>query len=307
MMRASWQYILMAFGISLILWFMVAGQSQVETLVDVRVEFWGMPRDMVIREGMVQRVSVRLSGTRSALRNVNPMDMVYPLDLSDLRQGDNIITLLPGRVVGSRGTNVTEISPARLTLRVDTVESKNVPLNITVSGAAPSWLIVESTDISPQFITVSGPSTLLEEILEIKLDVPFPQDARPGPFAVTPLITLPDEISSVTSRARVSWQLSARMREVTVQREVELRTAPNAPQYAPQDAKIENPQVSLRLNIPAYRESSRVQELLAGVVAYVQLPPDIVGRSQVPVRLELPEYVTLIGASPANVTVLVGE
>lgn len=303
-MRANWQYMLIALGISLILWFMVSGQSQVETMLDVRVEFWGMPRDMVIRDGMVQRVSVRVSGTRGTLRTINPSDLVYPLDLSGMEAGSNIIPLSPGRVFGTRGAQVTEISPSRLTLTIDTLERTNLPLDARLEGTAPSWLTVDSVEFSPASIPVNGPASILETMQQVSMGVAIPQNLRPGENRLTVPLALPDEVSSTVAQIQAKLSVSARMREVTVQRDVHVRTAQDATVQT--DSGQTSGHVSLRLNIPAYRDSEQVREYLQQVVAYVEVPTGASGPLPLAVQLELPEYCEFISAVPSTVTVQTG-
>ena len=45
------------------LWYLVVGRDHVETQVELRVEYRGLPEGLIIREGMVNHISVRLRGS----------------------------------------------------------------------------------------------------------------------------------------------------------------------------------------------------------------------------------------------------
>ncbi len=299
-MRIYWQYLLLALAISFLLWFMVAGQSQVETLVDVRVEFWGQPSGLVIREGMVQKISARLRGTRGTLRVLNSGDLVYPLDLSDIKEGENVVSLEPARVIGARGAQVTEISPARLTLIADTLKTKILPLHVTVEEKLPNWLTLESVSVSPSSIQVSGPATLLNSLTELDIKVHIPADPKPGGLNLNPGISLPNELTASVTRASVHLELALKTKEVTIQRELALRGPSGAPAV---NATLERKEVSLRLKIPV---TAQERALLALVSAFVQVPAGApAGRVPAAVRLDLPEYVQPISVTPDTVYVII--
>ena len=63
-MRSNWLYALMAFLMSVTLWYMVTGRERVETLVEVKLEFKGIPSGLVVREGLTNKISVRIRGPR---------------------------------------------------------------------------------------------------------------------------------------------------------------------------------------------------------------------------------------------------
>ena len=44
------------------LWYVVTGSAQVEADVAVRVEYRGLPSGLMVEEGMINRVNVRLRG-----------------------------------------------------------------------------------------------------------------------------------------------------------------------------------------------------------------------------------------------------
>ena len=69
------------------LWYLVVGRDHVETQVELRVEYRGLPEGLIIREGMVNHISVRLRGSAELLRNLHSRDLVYTVDLSGVQRG----------------------------------------------------------------------------------------------------------------------------------------------------------------------------------------------------------------------------
>ena len=75
------------------LWYVVVARNHVETQLDIRVEYRGLPDGLVMREGLVNHITVRLRGSAELLRNLHSRDLVYTADLSDIQRGANALPL----------------------------------------------------------------------------------------------------------------------------------------------------------------------------------------------------------------------
>jgi hypothetical protein len=93
---------------------------------------------------------------------------------------------------------IRSLSPASVTLSIDRLEERIVPLSIAYSGDARS-IVVESTGITPSLVSVRGIATELARVQAVRVDIALPSragtiDAMIRPVAVG---SQGDEITSV--------------------------------------------------------------------------------------------------------------
>lgn len=74
---------------------------------------------------------------------------------------------------------IKSLSPASVTLSLDRVETRVVPVSITYSGGNGS-LVVDSSTVNPSDTTVRGIANDLAKVEAVKIDIPL--GTRPGNF-----------------------------------------------------------------------------------------------------------------------------
>ena len=71
-MNIRWKDLGVAFVLAVILWYGVSGSEKLETQVDVRLEYKGAPQGLVIREGLINKVEVRVRASASEIASPSP-------------------------------------------------------------------------------------------------------------------------------------------------------------------------------------------------------------------------------------------
>ena len=120
--ESHWQtvkYILLSLLLAVGLWYVVIGSAQVEAQFDLRVDYRGLPEGLVVRDGMVNRISVRLRGPGELLRGLHSRDLAYTVDLSEVKKGANVLPLSVDSLTDLKSYEVVDVSPSRLVLEVD--------------------------------------------------------------------------------------------------------------------------------------------------------------------------------------------
>ncbi|WP_155800194.1 hypothetical protein [Lawsonia intracellularis] len=56
--RGNWKYFLIAFATALILWYTFNAKEQVERIMDVRLDYKGLPSDLIVTEGQLNKINV---------------------------------------------------------------------------------------------------------------------------------------------------------------------------------------------------------------------------------------------------------
>jgi hypothetical protein len=107
---------------------------------------------------------------------IKPDEVQAVLDLND--HPDPGIVNLPVKIVAP-DLVIKSLSPASVTLDVDRLETRLVPVSIAYTGGNGS-LVVESTTVNPTLTTVRGIATDLAKVDVVKIEIPM--GTKPGDF-----------------------------------------------------------------------------------------------------------------------------
>jgi hypothetical protein len=107
---------------------------------------------------------------------IKPEQISAVLDLSD-RTDPGIINV-PVSIVAP-DLVIKSLSPASVTLDVDQVETRSVPVSISYTGGNGS-LVVESSTVTPTLTTVRGIASDLAKVDVVKIEIPM--GTKPGDF-----------------------------------------------------------------------------------------------------------------------------
>lgn len=133
-----------------------------------------------LRPGLVTHYSDRTAIVTVVVpRNgpeIKPEQVQAVLDLGE-RMNPGIINL-PVKIVAP-DLVIKSLSPASVTLSLDRIESRTIPVSITYAGQNTE-LVVESSDVNPSVTEVRGTANDLARIESVKIDIPFA--AKPGSF-----------------------------------------------------------------------------------------------------------------------------
>jgi hypothetical protein len=100
---------------------------------------------------------------------ITPEQIQAVLDLND-RTDPGIINL-PVRIVAP-DLVIKSLSPASVTLNVDRLETRSVPVSISYSGGNGS-LVVESSTVNPSVTSVRGIASDLAKVDAVKIEIPM--------------------------------------------------------------------------------------------------------------------------------------
>jgi hypothetical protein len=107
---------------------------------------------------------------------IKPDQISAVLDLND-RLDPGIINL-PVRIVAP-DLVIKSLSPASVTLSVDRIDTRSVPVSITYTGGNGS-IVVESSTVNPSVTTVRGIASDLANVDAVKIEIPL--GTKPGDY-----------------------------------------------------------------------------------------------------------------------------
>lgn len=293
-MKLRWREFIVAFLMAVILWYGVSGSEKLESQVEVRVDYRGLPQGLVVTSGQVNKVTVRVRASMGMLRSMGGRDYAFLMDLSDVRKGENVLAVNLAYLPFRSGVEVMDVTPSRITLHVDTVETKIVPLKAEVSGDTPPDFVAH-VSFTPPELTVSGPSALLEDMDAISVPVVINGPVVPGTTESKRLVPLPDGVDATPTEVKQSVQMGIRRKLVSVTRAVQVDAPAHLGKFVRPD------KVSLAVAMPqslAGKAASNNQ-----IRAFVNLGTYDLGSYTLPVMVALPEGAELVEVEPARVTV----
>jgi YbbR domain-containing protein len=149
-------------------WFFVKGiTSDWRPINGVPLEIKAKP-GLTVLATSAATVNVTVRGTREDVRQVSRQDLSAVVDLTgDDRRGPITVRLSPSSVRHSRRVQVTEVDPAEVTVNVDEMIERDLPVQPQFGGELPPNLSVERVITQPETVTVRGPKTLLNGMANI--------------------------------------------------------------------------------------------------------------------------------------------
>ena len=232
--------VLLSLVIATGLWYLVVGRDHVETQVELRVEYRGLPEGLIIREGMVNHISVRLRGSAELLRNLHSRDLVYTVDLSGVQRGATALPLAVDSIPDFKAFEILEIMPSRLVLEADALTERVVPLeNKMLPLPADSPYLISHAILEPSFVTVKGPETQVNSLDRLIVVYDPTKNASEGPHEANVAIVAPPQVEITPPVTTLRYSLDLKTKEVTLTRDIQLDNEDEGFSVRPDSAEVE--------------------------------------------------------------------
>ena len=275
------------------LWIFVnAGErGSVESLI-VPISYASLPQGMVIVNSPPTQVKIEVTGPRTLLSLLDPERLTLKIDMRSLAAGQSEFKVYPSMFNVGRNTSVTSISPDSLTLDIDRLVTRSVPVHLAVEDRVAPGYMISSVDITPPDVTVVGPSRYVAPLTSVNTE-PFDLKGLISNTSRSVEITPPDPslgLSTGHVDARVNVTEAITDREL--RSEVEVKDS---------DFKyrVEPKQVILTIRGPAVKLAGLAPKGLAYVDANGLEP----GSHEVPLQVTVPDGMQLMRQSPDKVRI----
>jgi YbbR domain-containing protein len=155
-MRIHFGTLLLSATIAMALWGMAHGTSSIDRGVDIPVIFDGVPDDLVIVGQSVDKVNLRVLGTRAALRNVNSDRLEYRIQVAGAKPGHAVFEVDPSLIELPRGVRAVSRSPAAIEVDFERRGRKAVRVRPDIVGdVAPGYKMGE-VEVDPPRVWIAG-------------------------------------------------------------------------------------------------------------------------------------------------------
>jgi YbbR domain-containing protein len=283
--------LLIAFG----LWaFVNFGERDAEESLRVALELRNIPGDLMITSPRVDFIDVRVVGPRTLLGRIDRNRLSIGLDLNGVRPGPAVFRVDAESLNLPRGVKVVRINPAQVTLELERVAEKSVPVRLRLRGKPPPDLQVEDTEVSPASVQLSGPESYVRRIDAVNTEPYDLSDAEAGTIEEELPLEPVGEYMSL-SATRVAAQI--RVEEIEVTREFD-----RVPVH------VRNTTYRFRVRPENVRLTLRGPKRLLGklepnqVPVYIDAGREGPGTHSVQPDIDLPTGVELVSREPQSVS-----
>lgn len=289
--------VLLSLVIATGLWYLVVGRDHVETQVELRVEYRGLPSGLVIGDGMVNHISVRLRGSAELLRTLHSRDLVYTVDLSGLTRGANALPLHVADMPDLKPFEILEVMPSRLILDADALSERVVPLSSKMlSLPENSPYVMSAVMLEPSFVTVKGPEMKVNAITSLAVVFDPTKNPSEGQHEANVAIAAPMQVEVTPPVTTLRYTLELKAESIDLERVIQFDDVDGRYTVSPERVHVE-------LSIP--ETLLHDMDYLDAVRIAVRPPADLApgASTQVPPLAMLPSGAKLLRVDPASVLI----
>lgn len=273
------------------MWYTVSVRDRIEAQFEVSIDYTGIPKGLIVTDGLINKVVVRMRGPETLLRSLNTQHLNQQIDLSLIKKGVTIVPLTTERLAGYyRAFEVLDVQPPRLVVKADNVVEKAVAVQPVMSSPLKSGaLTVEKVTVTPPMVTLWGPESVVSEIPNLRLPVVL--DPKAAGTTVTQNLPLdsPGLVSVTPKSVRVTYTITSSRVNVDRRYRIKLDTQkPDQYTLTPKD-------VVLTVEVPdaLARSSAYLNSLSVRVTPPTDLAPG--ETREITLRYVVPEGMSLRG------------
>lgn len=294
----SWLLMLLAIIAASAMWYTVRVRDRIEAQIEINIDYIGIPQNLVVTSGLVNKITVRLRGPETLLRAIPRQRLTETIDLSAIKRGTTIVPLPNDQLTPAlRAFEVVDIQPPRIVVTADTVAERSVPIKPVVdSPLRDDALTVENISVSPATVVLRGPESALASIPNIPLTIPVDPKSAGTTVQQTLALDTPSLVTSNPSTVRVRYTITSGRTVITHKCRIQIEEdSTHKYTLAPKEvlATIEVPEALAK-------SASYLSQLTASVTP----PPMEPGESRiVRIRFKMPEGMTLLRSEADDITV----
>ncbi|HEX5066516.1 MAG TPA: CdaR family protein [Myxococcota bacterium] len=180
-MRIRFGTLLLSVAIALVLWGMAHGTSSIDRGVDIPVLFDGVPDDLVIVGQSVDKVNLRVLGSRAALRNVSSDRLEYRIEVGGAKPGHAVYEVDPSRIELPRGVRAVSRSPASIEVDFERRGRKTVGVRADLQGEVEPGFALGAVEVDPPRVWLAGARGEVMRLAEVTTE-PIDLTGAQAPF-----------------------------------------------------------------------------------------------------------------------------
>lgn len=199
--------------------------------------------NLSVIEGAESTVDVRVSAQTSRLANLTASQIKVVANLSDSISTPGTYDLAYEVILPESGMTCTESNPSTVSVTVDRIETKTVPVEVEISGESPKEYKIGEPELQTDTVSITGPENELDRVAKavVELDA---KNLKQSISDVSSEYTLVDSNGSSIDMTNISREATRVKVSVPVLR---VREVPLTVSLTPED-DIESKNASVKLS-----------------------------------------------------------
>lgn len=294
----DWALLGLAIFCGIGMWYWVSEKERIEAQVEVNLDYVGVPSNLVVTNGLINKITVRLRGPQTMIRSLLRQHINRTIDLKNIKLGVTSVPLTNTEFSPQiRRFDIIDIEPPKLVITADNYEELAVPVRpIVESPLEGVALTVENLTVFPAMVTLKGAASVIADLPYIPVIIH--PDPGGGDRKVDQTISLdtPSLVAAFPPSVDVSYTITSARTEITLKEPIVI-SGDMARQFS-----ITPKELSVTVEVPEVLAKSSTY--LKGLEFSVVPPALEPGESRkVKVRIKLPEGMTLPNPVPQEVTI----
>jgi len=137
----------------------------------VPIEYRNLPTEWAMDEQKVTEAEIMLTGPDQAFRLLDPTGLMISLDLSNVREGKQRVSLTKDMIVIPSNLSLETIKPDSIQIGAYRLLQVDVPIEVSCRGELPRGRILQRIEVSPPSVTLLVPPALRDKGMKISTEV----------------------------------------------------------------------------------------------------------------------------------------
>lgn len=146
------------------LWFVVAGEQNVERTLRVPLEFRNKPVNLEVLGDPPTTVDIRVVGSSALLSRIDAGEVVAVLDLGTARPGSRLFHVRTDEIRVPYGVDVMQVTPSTIGLELEVSSRRRVRVVPAVEGDPAPGFVTGRITSDPDSVEVIGPESHLKSL-----------------------------------------------------------------------------------------------------------------------------------------------
>lgn len=294
----SWLAMLFAVLVACAMWYAVSISDRIEGQVEISLNYYDIPPNLVVTDGLANKITVRLKGPEALLRSLPKEKLTQAISLASIKKGTTIVPF-PSQSLSPtfRAFEVIDVQPPRIVVTADTVMERSVPVRtIEESPLRGGALTVENLSVSPATVILRGPEEVISGISNVPLTIPLDPKAAGTTVQKSMPLDTPSLVTASPASVMVRYTITSG--RTVISRHCQVKVGHDSTHHY----TVEPKEVSALVEVPEALAKSSTY--LNGLEVNAVPPPLEPGESKkVKIKFSLPEGMTLLNSSIDEVTI----
>src|SRR5262245_27552257 len=190
----NWLLKLGSIAFAIGLWgFVNLGAREADRSIAVPLEFSNLPAKLIITSPIPDSVDVRLRGPRTILGTIDERRQRIAINLANVATGPTSFKIDADMLNLPRGVTVTRLTPVQVTLDVQRIIERVLPVVANLAAAVPAGYRLVESEVRPAVVTVNGPAAQVQALRNVPVG-PLHLPLATGNFEETVALERPGDV-----------------------------------------------------------------------------------------------------------------